>query len=71
MAAGDICWTTAVAACLRSEVSQARAGATSGACRHSEHEAALIQNNLGLSQGQFIFNFFSLKTHGEVLTTRR
>jgi len=53
-AAEDICWTTAVAACLRSEVSQAHRPAPRLAII-SEREAALIQNNLGLFQGQLIF----------------
>jgi hypothetical protein len=45
-AAEDICWRTAVAACLRNEMTQTRSEA-SASCLISA-EGALIQNNLGL-----------------------
>jgi hypothetical protein len=44
-AAEDICWTTVVTACLRSEVGQAYVA--SAACRYSEREVARALRGIG------------------------
>jgi hypothetical protein len=46
-AAEDICWTTVVTACLRSEVGQAYTGVASAACRYSEREVARALRGIG------------------------